>query len=409
MLNVIEHAVDAAVGLTGATAYDVYLQLRSAQADWGKGQGYPPLLSQFGTSLVERALIEAVCRSRGVCFSDVLRADAFGVRLEDFDQRLSGFTPAELLPAPRQTITARHTVGMVDPLTAADVAVAERLDDGLPQSLDACIRYDLSHYKLKVGSDVEVDLDRLQRISRVIALEGSGPFSFSLDGNECFNSLAQFRDWWAAVADEDPLRPFMENLLFVEQPFHRDIALDPAALGALRNWADRPPIIIDESDAEPGSAVRALELGYQGTSHKNCKGVFKSVANACLLEKMRRDSPDTRLLMSGEDLCNIGPVAPHQDLAVAAALGIDSVERNGHHYFAGLSAFPAAVRQQVLAAHSDLYRPTAAGWPTVVIAGGRIDLGSVNLAPFGVGFELDLEPFADVQAWRAARLKTETR
>ena len=63
--------------------------------------------------------------------------------------------------------------------------------------------------------------------------------------------------------------------------------------------------------------------------------------------------------MSGEDLANIGPVALLQDLAVVASLGVRSVERNGHHYFAGLSAFPRAVQQQILTHHGDLYERTA--------------------------------------------------
>jgi hypothetical protein len=90
-------------------------------------------------------------------------------------------------------------------------------------------------------------------------------------------------------------------------------------------------LIIDESDAELDSLPRALALGYHGTSHKNCKGVFKGIANACLLEALRRQSGGDRLVMSGEDLANIGPVALLQDLAVVATLGVSSVERNGHH------------------------------------------------------------------------------
>jgi len=75
------------------------------------------------------------------------------------------------------------------------------------------------------------------------------------------------------------------------------------------------------------------------------------VANRCLLGHLRQTEPQGRHLMSGEDLCNIGPVALLQDLAVMAALGIRSVERNGHHYHAGLSQFPRAVQQEVLACH----------------------------------------------------------
>ena len=407
MLRVIEHAGVAAVGLAGQTAYDLYREFRQAQSGWGEEEGIPPLLSQFGTSMVERALVEATCRARGERFSDILRADAFGLRLEDFDPRLEGYSAADLLPPPITSINARHTVGMVDPLTEAEVSPEERVDDGLPQSLDACIRaYDLSHFKLKIGSDFDVDRDRLGRISSVVA-GGHRSFAFSLDGNECFESMQQFRDWWSEVAEQGQLQSFMRHLLFVEQPFHRDVALDPDAVGDLRDWSARPPLIIDESDAEPDSLARALELGYQGTSHKNCKGVFKSIANTCLLERLRRGGATDRLLISGEDLCNIGPLALLQDLAVAAALGIDSVERNGHHYFAGLSGFPPAIGANVLQSHPDLYRATEGGWPTLSIRNGRIAAGSVSDACFGAGFELDLEYFSDVTQWRSTRADSE--
>lgn len=413
MLHVVGHAAQAARGLAGTTAYEIYLQLRSAQSDWGASQSHPPLLSQFGTSLFERALLEAACRSRGAAFADVVRADAFGMRLGDFDGRLRNLTPADLLPPPLTSVIARHTVGMVDPLTEADVGPDERVDDGLPQSLEACITaYGLTHYKLKVSADRDQDLDRLQQIAAVIAAVPTSEFAFSIDGNECFTSLDQFRDWWETISTDAGLRSFMPHLLFVEQPFHRDVALAAAAVGGLRSWDRRPPLIIDESDAEPGSAVQALELGYDGTSHKNCKGIFKSIANACLLQKLGRDGTRDRdgvgeLLLSGEDLCNIGPVALPQDLAAAAAIGIESIERNGHHYIAGLSAFPAAVQEQALTAHPDLYRAAPAGWPTPAIAAGRMQIATAARAPFGVGFELDVDLFADIDEWRAARNSAE--
>ena len=71
--------------------------------------------------------------------------------------------------------------------------------------------------------------------------------------------------------------------------------------------------------------------------------------------------------MSGEDLCNVGPIAVIQDLAVMSILGIESVERNGHHYMAGLSQFPESTQKQVLAAHPGLYKPSANNWPTLDI------------------------------------------
>jgi hypothetical protein len=76
-----------------------------------------------------------------------------------------------------------------------------------------------------------------------------------------------------------------------------------------------------------------------------------------------------------------------------AALGIRSVERNGHHYHAGLSQFPRSVQQQVLAHHPDLYAASADGWPALKITNGEINLQSINQAPFGVGFGLKMEQF----------------
>ena len=101
--------------------------------------------------------------------------------------------------------------------------------------------------------------------------------------------------------------------------------------------------------------------------------------------------------MSGEDLCNVGPVALLQDLAAMAALGINSVERNGHHYLAGLSQFPASTQQQILAHHDDLFRPSKAGWPTLRIEQGEIRLDSVNQSPLGVEFVLEVEQFERVE------------
>jgi hypothetical protein len=189
-----------------------------------------------------------------------------------------------------------------------------------------------------------------------------------------------------SLAERPGLKEFLSHLLFVEQPFHRAIALDPAVGTAFAQWADRPPIIIDESDAEIGSLKTALELGYAGTSHKNCKGVFKGIANACRLVQLQRAHPSRNYVMSGEDLSNIGPVALLQDLAVQAAIGVSSVERNGHHYFAGLSFWPAAWQASILEQHSDLYVPSEAGWPRVDVRDGMLRLDSVNSAPFGVNF-----------------------
>jgi hypothetical protein len=141
-------------------------------------------------------------------------------------------------------------------------------------------------------------------------------------------------------------------------------------------------LIIDESDGAVEDLPRALTLGYAGTSHKNCKGIVKGIANACLLENRRRESK--RVILTGEDLCNLGPVALLQDLAMMAVLGIEHVERNGHHYYRGLSLWPAGWQQATLASHGDLYTGHSDHFACLHIHQGQVSLASVNSAPFGV-------------------------
>ncbi len=402
MLEVIEHAVGTAAGVEGESVFDVCQQVSAAQGAWGRDGKLPPLLSGFGASLVERAVLEAACRAAGRPFSRLLRENAFGIRLADLHPELAGMAPADLLPPePLSRITARHTVGLSDPIREEDIAAGDRLADGLPQSLERSIEaYRLRHLKVKVSGDLASDAERLRRIAALMEARAGADWAVTLDGNEHFRSCGEFRGFWEQLRGRPGLGTLFERLLFVEQPLHRDVALLPSLEGELLGWPARPHLIIDESDGELSSLPQALRLGYAGTSHKNCKGVLKGLAHACLLEKLRRQSAGKRYILSGEDLVNIGPVALLQDLAVCAALGIQSVERNGHHYFAGLSPFPEKVREDVLRAHGDLYRRAAAGWPALRIEEGSVSARSVVEAPFGAGFVLDVEQFTPSARFR---------
>jgi hypothetical protein len=235
---------------------------------------------------------------------------------------------------------------------------------------------------VKLFADEKRDFARLGEISGLLERETSGKCFVTLDGNENFKDFEAFREFWQQAASDPALRELWRGIMVVEQPVHRDRALSDDSGAALRAWPDRPRLIIDESDGAVADLLRTLALGYAGTSHKNCKGIVKGIANACLLEKRRRDGE--RVVLTGEDLCNLGPVALLQDLAMMALLGIDHVERNGHHYYRGLSMWPADWQDAVLAAHGDLYARHRDGFACLHIREGRVDLGSVNTAPFGV-------------------------
>jgi hypothetical protein len=85
---------------------------------------------------------------------------------------------------------------------------------------------------------------------------------------------------------------------------------------------------------------------------------------------------------------------------VCAALGIESVERNGHHYHPGLSQLPESMQTAALEQHPDLYHAGPEGWPTLKIQNGRLDVNSINHAPFGVGFAPDLADLTSVPEWK---------
>jgi len=398
MLAVIRQALRHAGAVRAATPFAFWREVDTAQSAWGAAQKLPPLLSNFGTSFVERALIHAFCRAQGATLSQALRHDLLGIDLGAVQPALRGMHPRGFLPAtPPAEIFARHTVGLADPITADDLAPGDRVDDGLPQTLDEVVRfYGQRHFKIKINGEAARDRDRLARMARLLAAAGGADFAFSLDGNESFRDVASFREYFSRSQEDPALRDLWPHLLYVEQPWHRDVALSPAIGELARAWPERPPIIIDESEAELASLPAALALGYAGTSHKNCKGVFKSVVNAGLLAAHR--AAGRRAVLTGEDLCSTGPISPLADLAAQAALGVTSVERNGHHYYRGLAQYPRSLQEHALRWHGDLYVPMPAASaekpggavPRLAIRGGKLALGSINAAPFGVPGELDL-------------------
>ncbi|QDU08748.1 hypothetical protein [Gimesia aquarii] len=397
MLLVIRQAVKFARQSSSASVFDLWRQIDDAQMSWAVEQKLPPLLAQFGVSMVERTMLDALARAENCNLSTLLRENRVGIDLGAIHQELADRAPNEFLPKqPLTKVIARHTVGLSDPLTAADLTPENKIDDGLPQTLEDCIRfYGLQHFKLKVQGDVECDLDRLQSVAKVVSQHCGNNYAFTLDGNEQYREFPKFVELWDRIQDDASLNSFFERLIFIEQPLYRDVALDPA-IAKIADWENGPPVIIDESDAEIGALEQALELGYAGTSHKNCKGVLKAAAHRCLINHRNAMENTSRYQMSGEDLVNIGPVALLQDLAAQAALGNATVERNGHHYYHGLSAFPKSLSQSMLKQHRDLYTAMDDDFARINITDGELDLTSVNAAPFGVGVELSMDTFQEL-------------
>jgi hypothetical protein len=378
-----------------------YERVHRRAAEWG----LTPLLASFGASLLERAIIDAMARAADVSFAQAVRANLFGIVPGDVHAALAGLQPADWLPGqPQRRVFVRHTVGLGDPLTAADIPAGERLNDGFPQALEEYVeRTGTRYFKIKVSNNLDWDIGRLKTIAQLVERHRGADYRVTLDGNEQYKTAAEFDRLIDAIGDAPELATLWQNTLVIEQPLSRAVAMQPEHTAGIRDLGRRKPVIIDESDGELDTYARAIELGYRGVSSKNCKGAIKSLLNAGLTWLHNGRGARDDFLMTGEDLCSVGIIPTQADLCLAATLGLSHVERNGHHFHPGLSYLPEPQREAALVAHPDFYaRQHGIISPHVV--DGVFQIGSLQCIGFGFAVEPD---FASMQAsdeWEFASL-----
>jgi hypothetical protein len=379
-------ATDAYTGLARPrTAFGHFAAHYDQQIAVGAACGLNPLVASFGPAQIDRAVLDALCRSTRRSFYEAMQINLPGIdpellpaqvpELARFDMRrfLAGLTPAA-------SIAARHTVGLVDTIAGHP----RDLDDGLPESLEEVVAaYGHTFFKLKVGGVADADLERLIEIAAVLDRIAE-PYHASLDGNEQYDDLDALLDLWRRMQASPRLERLAASILFVEQPINRKHAFDTdvSALSRVK------PVIIDESDAELGSFPAARALGYTGVSSKCCKGLYKSILNAARCSMWNAELGGERYFMSGEDLTTQAGLAVQQDLALVNLLGLTHVERNGHHYVDGMAGLPQHEQDAFLAAHPDLYERSR-GAVRLKIRHGRLAIGSLATAGFASGAEPD--------------------
>ncbi len=355
------------------TAFGHSIEIYGPQIALAATQGLNSLVACFGPALIDRALLDALCRGLGVSFYKAMTTNLAGIAAPGWQADLLAFDMNEFLASlkPRSAIAARHTVGLSDPLTAGE----KKLDDGLPETLEEVIdRYRHRWFKLKVSGELRADLERLTAISRVLDGRIGDPYRATLDGNEQFSDAEEVIRFWKAICKEPDLRRLASSVVYIEQPIKRSRALG----GDISALAEDKPVIIDESDDSLEAFPRARRLGYSGVSSKTCKGLYKSILNAARCRLWNREEGRDRYFMSGEDLTIQPGLALQQDLALVSLLGLSHVERNGHHYVNGMAGVPEAEQQAFLGAHRDLYeRSHGAVRPR--ISGGMLEIKSLDV------------------------------
>jgi L-alanine-DL-glutamate epimerase-like enolase superfamily enzyme len=387
----LELAGQASLAAGADTAFGHFANGYAAHVSACGCEGLNPLVASYGRALLDRAALDALLKLSGLSFFDGMRANIGGMVPHPVVADLGGFDFAAMLAGlqPAKRIHARHTVGLVDPITAADQS--ERVDDGLPETLEeVAATYRHKYWKLKVMGDVGQDVDRLCRIAAV--LDRQHGYHASLDGNEQYADAEGAAALWRAMQAEPRLRQLCASILYIEQPVKRARALETsmAALTSAR------PVIIDESDGDLDAFVQAKALGYAGVSSKACKGVWRSLINLA-----RCKAWGGNYFLSGEDLTTLAGVCVQQDLALVALMGLTHVERNGHHFVDGFAGRPKVEAYRFMEAHPDLYADTPHG-PRLAVRDGVLELGSLDVPGLGATIEPDYVAMEEMPeaAWR---------
>jgi hypothetical protein len=378
----LELATQATLGAD--TAFGHFANSYAAVTQAAAAEALNPLVASYGRALLDRAMLDGLLKAQGVSFWAGMRANIGGMAAHGVAPDLAGFDFGAMLAAqvPLSKLHARHTVGLVDPITAADQD--RRVNDGLPETLEEIAQvYRHRYWKLKVGGNVAQDVERLSRIAGVLDRQQGG-YEASLDGNEQYEDAEGALGLWRAMQAEPRLAQLCRSILYIEQPVKRARALETGmeALAAER------PVIIDESDGPLDAFVTGRTLGYAGVSSKACKGVWRSLINLARCRAWNAAEGGTRYFMSAEDLTTLAGVCVQQDLALVALLGLPHVERNGHHFVDGFAGRPKAEAYRFLEAHPTLYADTPRG-PRLAIRDGMLDLASLDVPGLGSTSEPD--------------------
>lgn len=364
------------------TAWQYFIENYDAVLASCHAQKINALAASYGPALIDRAVMDAVFHAAQVGFYQGMRSNMLGIQLGqhpklsdlagiDFDKFLAQLSPAN-------TIAARHTVGLIDPLFKSEIT-SDMPNDGLPVCLEDVVQhYGHTHYKLKLSGDSQLDIDRLEKINTVIEQSAK---VITLDGNEQYKDGHQFNQFFEKFKASKKLQSLSQKTMFVEQPIHRDQTLN----SPVHDIARFIPLLIDESDSDLNTFVQSTSLGYTGISSKSCKGVYKSMINAARCA-MLTEKTGVHHFQSGEDLTMQAGVAVQQDLALVSLLGLSHVERNGHHYVNGMAALPQEEQIQFQNTYPSVYQ-TDQDTVRLRIHQGQIDLSSLNVQGFATACE----------------------
>jgi len=235
------------------------------------------------------------------------------------------FPSQYLLRAPKPWLWCNHSVGAADPIKTSEIK--ERLNDGLPQSLEQWIVADgLTHLKIKLdGNDLDRDVARVVEINQVATSvkvpEGVRSWHYSLDFNEQCPDVEYLLDFVRHIKQQSP--GCFERITFIEQPTRRDLVASPEQY--LFQVSRMKPVVMDESLTGLDALLRGRKIGYTGVALKACKGQSQSMLMNAAAQEFKMYLTAQDLTCPGASLIQSAGIASHVPQ-------IDTLESNGREY-----------------------------------------------------------------------------
>jgi L-alanine-DL-glutamate epimerase-like enolase superfamily enzyme len=317
------HALD----ITSDLVLDHPLIAEDLQSSLRLAEPIPKLAQLVAASPLEAAIHDAQGKALGHSSYNILGEEFVSRDLSHWlnDDFAGEYLDRYTSRAPKSTMPIYHLVGALDPLTEGDIA--ERLNDGLPETLGEWIEADgLTHMKIKLnGDDLAWDVDRVVSIDRVATetqrSRGCDKWCYSLDFNEKCANVEYVLEFLAMVKARSPAG--FQRAQYIEQPTHRDLKAHPE--NRMHAAAKIKPVVIDESLVDFESLLLSRELGYSGVALKACKGQTEALMMGAAAQKYG-------LFLCVQDLTCPGASFLHSASLSCRIPTVAAIEGNGRQY-----------------------------------------------------------------------------
>src|SRR5712671_2902831 len=103
------------------TAFGHFIENYAPHIAMGTMRGMNSLVACYGPALIDRALLDALCRTLGISFFQAIEKNVPVIQAPGWHADLSAFDMDEFLAGlnAKKQVAARHTVGLLDPISAA--------------------------------------------------------------------------------------------------------------------------------------------------------------------------------------------------------------------------------------------------------------------------------------------------